>query len=152
MIRAGLPSARRLYGTDFPALDRSSRSPAAGWITGAQLIRLVVEVRAQPSLDGGDLHAFAPAVFQHLVPLDPPHTEIARLGMGEVEPGDRAGGNHGAALGQVDPGVFLDLKQVEDQPLLGVVGRSRITRRWPDTPVSLSDQVLDGQLLIPTIT
>ena len=68
--------------------------------------------------------------------------------MREVEAADRRRREHRQALGELDRELLLAAQQVEEQPLLGVVGAGRVARRGPDAAVLLADQVAHLERLV----
>src|SRR4029450_1556733 len=95
-----------------PSVTRSHR---------VRTLALVVEVRGEPALRRGDIHALPPRVVLHLVALDLAHTEVLGLRVPEVVPAHCGGRQHGEALRQRDAGVPLGAQQVEHGALLRVV-------------------------------
>src|SRR5688572_26158235 len=72
---------------------------------------LVIEVGGEPPLHRPVVLALAVPVVLDLVALDPPHREVARVGMGEVEAADRRRRVHGEGLRKSDAGAFLRLQE-----------------------------------------
>src|SRR5450432_3243574 len=70
--------------------------------SGTLSLRLVGEVRTEPSLDLADAHGLAGGVIFDLTAVDLAHRKIARLGVPEVDAAHAGGGCHREALGQVD--------------------------------------------------
>ena len=71
--------------------------------------------------------------------------EVPRLGMGEVEPADAGRGRHGERLGQVNTGERFGVEQIEQCPLLRVIGARRISWRRTDALVVLAYQLVVAQ-------
>ena len=49
------------------------------------------------------------------------------------------------------PVVVLDVEQVPERRLLGVIGAGRVAGGRADAPVLLGDQVVVGELLVPAV-
>src|SRR4249919_184464 len=111
---------------------------------GAGSVRVVRQVRAQPSLRLADALPAAARVVLQLVLRDPAHVEVPGLGMCEVEAGHRRGGGHGERVRQVDADLTR-CQQIEQLTLLTVVGTRRVAERRPDAAVLLGDQLLVRQ-------
>ena len=90
-------------------------------------------------------------VVLDLIPGEQVDGEVAGLGVGEVEAADGGGGVHGEALGEPDPGRFLDVEEVPERPLLGVVGAGGIAGGGADAAVLLVDQVVGRERLVPAV-
>src|SRR5262245_30827806 len=86
----------------YPPLLGLSPPCGKGWgQAGApEGLRLVAEVGPQPALDLGLGHPLAAGVVLDLVAADLADREVARLGVAEVEAGDRGGRGHGEGLRQ----------------------------------------------------
>src|SRR3954452_21919122 len=104
---------------------------------GSLVLGAVAQVRREPSLRLGDRPALAAGVVLDLVAGDPAQVEVPRLRVGEVQPADRGPRPHGHALGELDAGVGLDVEQLPDRLLLGVLRARRVARRRPDAGVLL---------------
>src|SRR5215213_2695983 len=130
---------RRLYA----GLDRHR--------AGGLLVGLVGEVRSEPALHLRQRPRLPRGVRCDLVAPDPADREVARLGVMEVEPGDRGGGRDGERLRQREA-VLLRAEQLEQLPLLRVVGARGVAEGRPDAAVALGDQLLiraAAALLVP---
>ncbi len=68
--------------------------------------------------------------------------------MGEVEAAGGCTRVHRQRLGQTNPGRRLDIEQLPEQRLLGVVGRGRIARGRTDPAVFLGDQIRLRQVFV----
>ncbi len=102
----------------------------------------VGQQRRQPALRLGQGPLLACGVVDDLLAADAHDAEIARLRMAEVPAAHRRRRGHHAALGEVQAEVAAGVEEVEERPLLGVVGAGGVTRRRPDAPVGLADEGL----------
>src|SRR2546423_2296600 len=66
--------------------------------------------------------------------------------MRKVEAADRAGWPHGAALGELDSGGFLNVQQFPKNPLLSVIRTGRVTGGRPNAAIFLPDQLLIAEI------
>ncbi len=73
------------------------------------------------------------------------------LGVGEIEPGDGRAGPHGEALGQLDAGLVINVHQLPQRPLLGVVGLGRIAGRGADAAILLENEIVVREALVARI-
>src|SRR2546422_1312220 len=135
------PSGAESAWSPFRRLDPRPPSAAARRV---QVLpeRLVIQVRREPSLDLLGGHPLAGGVGGDLVATDLADGEVARIGVGEIESANGGGRVHCKGLGQSDAGRALGLEQVEQDPLLRVVGAGGITWRGPDAAVALGNQLL----------
>ena len=117
---------------------RSKPTPAdprpAAYVSGL-LVGLVPEVRSEPPLRL--LGRLAPAlrVVLDLVAPDAPDREVPRLRVRQVQAADRCRRRHRERLRQRDAGS-IGAEQVEQPPLLAVIGARRVAERRPESPGS----------------
>jgi len=128
----------------FRSSDLRTRRARAG--EGA--VGVVVEIRAEPFLDFFERHSLAGGVGFDLVAFDFSDGEILRLRVGEIEPADAAGREHGEAFGERDPGVPLGVEELPERPLLSVVGLRWIAGGGADAAVFFADHFFGGQVFI----
>ena len=72
--------------------------------------------------------------------------------MGEIEPAHARAGPHGKRLGNQHAGLLLRRRAAPQRALLRVIGARRVTRRGPDAPILLMDQLFAAQLLAAPVT
>ena len=106
---------------------------------------VVRQVGGEPALGFGQGHGLAVGIVLDLVAGEHVDGEVTRLGMGEVEPADGRRRPHGARLGELDAGLGLDVEQLPQGELLGMVGASRVAGGGADAAVLLGDQVVVGE-------
>ena len=94
---------------------------------------IVVQIRPEPALHLFHGHSFAEMIVQHLVAVYFPQPKVPSLRVGEVEPADRRAGVHRVRLGQADAAGLLDVEQVPEELLLGMVGGGRVARRGAES-------------------
>ena len=104
--------------------------------------RVVVQVRPEPALDLGDAHALALGVVGDLVAVDLAEAEVARLGVGEVEPAHARAGPHGERLGDHACRCSPPRRAAPERALLGVIGAGRIAGGRADAAVLLVDELV----------
>ena len=114
--------------------------------------RVVVQIWAEPFFHGEEVHAFAPVVIEHLIAAQLSHPEVFGLGMGKIKAAHAAGRPHGAAFGQLDAGLLFHVQQFPERPLFCVVGTGRIAGGGADAAILFLNQLLHGQILIPSIS
>src|SRR5436309_14351433 len=90
--------------------------------------RLVIQVRREPPLDLLDGHPLAGGVGGDLAATDLADGEVARIGVGEVEPANGVRRVHGEGLGQSAAGRALGLVQYEQGPILSVIESVELSR------------------------
>ena len=103
---------------------------------------------AEPPFRLGEGDALAGGVVLELVALDPADAEVVAGRVPEVVAGHRCAGQHRARLGQLDAGARLRVEELEQRPLLGVVGACRVAGGGPDALVALRDELGVGQRLV----
>src|SRR3954465_10641789 len=103
---------------------------------------VVIQVGSQPALDVLDIHSLAPSIILDLIALDLPDPKVLGLRTPEVVAADGSGREHGKALRQADAGLGLGIQEIEQQPLLGVIGTGGIARRRANSLIALLDQPL----------
>ncbi len=74
--------------------------------------------------------------------LDLRHREVFALGVGEVPARHRRPRPHGVGFGELHADGLLDIQQLPQGALLGVLRASRITRRRTDAPIVLANKLL----------
>src|SRR5579863_1254585 len=116
-----------------------------------RLRRRIIEDRPEPALDLADFHALAPRVIFDLVALDLGDAEIMRVGMGDIEAGDRRAWPHRVALGQLHADFSLRVDEAEQRRLLGMVGLGGIAGRRADAAIGLVDQLVRRESLVRRI-
>src|SRR5262252_4667408 len=121
-------SQLRILAIDYQNVNESSTMP------NSTTSRFVGEVRPDPPLDLLDRLPFAARVAGNLILPEPPHREVLRLRVPEIEAADARRRNHRRVIGQRNPGVAR-AEQREQFELLAVVGTRRITKRRPDAAV-----------------
>src|SRR3712207_3635475 len=125
------------------ALPASLQGPTASLrvVGGREVLLFVVgavpQVRGEPALGLRERPALPPRVVLDLVAADPPQQEVAGLRVGEVEAADRGAGPHGHALGERDAGGRLDVEQLPDGALLGVLRAGGVAGRGAGAAVTL---------------
>ena len=97
------------------------------------------------------VHAFTVAVIFELFAVDSAHTEVLRDRMREVQTANRTRRDHGVIFRELNSGIFLRVKQIEQRSLLCVIRQSGIARRRADSTIALADQVLRRQVLTPAV-
>ncbi|OPZ09737.1 MAG: hypothetical protein BWZ08_00202 [candidate division BRC1 bacterium ADurb.BinA292] len=85
-------------------------------------------------------HPLAFGVILHLVQAEAADVEVERGGMREVEPADGGARRHRKVFGQLDAGVAFGAEQVEQDPLLGVIGAGGVAGGGADAAVAFGDQ------------
>ena len=135
-----LAAAARRAGKAANASTSSSLAHAPG----SSSTRFGASQRAASS--SGD--ALPRCVVGQLVATDPADPEVVAGGVPQVVAGDRGARPHRERLGQPDARPRLRLEQVEERPLLGVVGAGRVARGGPDALVALGDQVRVRERLV----
>ena len=85
--------------------------------------------------------------YDYLVFLNFANSKVVRFRMSEIQSGNAGGGQHGQALGQLDPGLLLYLEQLPHGDLLAVVGLDQVARSGTDPRVLDLQQVLALQIL-----
>src|SRR4051812_4363709 len=120
-----------------------ARGPSASFVLGA-----VAEVGREPLLRLVHRPALAPRVVLDLVTPEAPEHEVPRPRMREIQPAHRGTRPHGHALGELDPGGRLDVEELPDGLLLGVLGAGRVARCRPDAVVLLGDQPVTVEVLV----
>src|SRR6476469_6875142 len=120
----------------------SSRSPAVEPVetTRRSVLGLVAEVGSEPALGLLDRPSLPAGVVGNLVGPELAEHEVLRLGVGEVEAADRCARPHRHAIGELDARHPLDVEQLPEQLLLGVVGTCWIAGCGADAGVLLLDQ------------
>ena len=99
--------------------------------------RVVVQVRPKPALDLSHGHAFARRVVRDLVAVDLAEREVPGLGVREIEAAHARAGPHRERLGDQHAGVLLDVEQLPERALFGVIGAGRIAGGGTDAAVLL---------------
>jgi len=66
--------------SESPECVKRSKLAAYKLIRGA----LVIQIRAQPALNGPQFQALASLIIEHLIAADPAHGKVTRLGMREI--------------------------------------------------------------------
>src|SRR3954449_1542339 len=124
--------------------------PAKGEENGGPSLVLgaVAEVGREPLLRLVHRPALAPRVVLDLVTPEAPEHEVPRPRMREVQPAHRGTRPHGHALGEFDAGGRLDVEELPDGLLLGVLGAGRVARCRPDAVVLLGDQPVTVEVLV----
>src|SRR5437867_1781816 len=105
------------------------------------------EVLAQPILRLLDAQPLAAGVVLDLVAPQTPDREVARLRVRQVDPANGGSRGHRECLRQLEPDL-LRSEEVEQLPLLGVIGAGGISERGPDPAEALGDELLARQLLL----
>ena len=108
-------------------------------VSEGRRFRVVAEIRRQPALRRLEIQPLPSRIVRNLVESDLAHREVPRLRVSKVEAADRTGRDHGETLREQDADPFLDLEQVEEQALLGVVGTGRIAWRGAYAAVTLAN-------------
>src|SRR5437868_5774441 len=72
--------------------------------------------------------------------------------MPDIPTADRGRRIHRVRFSDADTCIALDIEQLPQLRLLGVIRTCRITRRGPDTPVFLLNELLVGERLLRRIT
>ena len=88
---------------------------------------VVIEIWRQPPLGVGEAHALALGPVLDLIVVDFADGEVLGFGVGEIQAAHGTGRPHSAALGQLDAGIILHLKQLPKQLFLGMIRAGRIT-------------------------
>ena len=92
--------------------------------------------------------ALALGVVGDLVAAETSDDEVLRLRVGEVQAADRGAGPHRHALGELDADASLDVEQLPQRLLLGVVRARGVAGGGADAVVLLLDQRLVVELLV----
>src|SRR5918993_5369162 len=150
-VPAPEPSVARKRRRKSGAVRRTAKLRMRGTLAsgpgGLPRFGLVRQVGAQPALRLGQRNALAGCVVLDLIPRDAADREVLRVRMAEVEPAHGRGWRHREALRQGEP-CRLRVEQVEEPPLLGVVGARRVAERRADAAVALLDQLLARRLRV----
>src|SRR5262245_45187444 len=100
---------------------RLAKSIGAVGIRAGSVLRVVAKVGAEPALSFGQRPALALGVVGDLVLGQPTDYEVLRLRVREIPAADSSTGPHRHRLGQLDAGPLLDVQQLEERRLLGVL-------------------------------
>src|ERR1700736_3823118 len=98
---ASLACVRTLLRTARPAPGSRDGALLGTGLSRRGPHRLVVQDRGEPAFGLGQRPALAAGVVGRLVALDLADAEVVRVGMGEVEAGDRRRRSHGEAFGEL---------------------------------------------------
>ena len=109
------------------------------------------QVRRKPSFSLGDRDPLPRRVVLELVAIDAADAEVVAGRVPQVVPRYRRSGQHRARLGQLHAGACLRIEELEQCPLLGVIGAGRIAGRGTDALVALRDELGIGQLFVRCI-
>ena len=108
---------------------------------GAARFGVVVENRLQPLFDFWNRHALARRIILDLITLYFAHTKVFSLRVGKVKSAHATPGIHRKALGKPDFSATLNIENLPENRLLGVIGLGGIPRRWPDAPIFFPNQI-----------
>src|ERR1700710_2259530 len=104
-----------------------SQSTALGpSVVVISVLRVVAEVRREPLLRLTHRPALALGVRRHLVGPETADDEVLRLRVGEVPAADRGAGPHRHRVRELDAGALLDVEELPQGALLGVLGAGGI--------------------------
>src|ERR1700745_2432486 len=93
------------------------------------MLALVMQVGSEPALHRSHVESLSARIVFDLIAADLADAEVLGLGPPEVEAAHRRRGKPGEGLRERNARVRFRAQEIEQRPLLGVVGARRIPRR-----------------------
>src|SRR4029079_12745037 len=87
----------------------------------------------------------------YLIGEETTHREVPRIGVREVQTGDRRGGRHREAFGQRDAVVRRVVEQREQRALRRVIRAGGVAERRANAAVLLGDDVAEAERLAAAV-